>query len=80
MEVMNFTSQYLFCNSNKKISIIDSIVNEVNISHDFLIVINNFSVEIPNIRAYFNCWIAAALLISTTHSFRKGRSRTAQEQ
>lgn len=81
MEVMSFTSQYLFCNSNKKISNIDPIVNEVNSSHASPIVMNTFSVEIPNIKIiYFNCWITAALVTGIIHSFRKGRSRPAKEQ
>lgn len=53
MEVISFTSQYIFCNSNEKISIIDLMVNEVNISHGSFIVMNNFSVEITNLRSIY---------------------------
>lgn len=41
-------------------------VNEVNISHGSFIVMNNFSVEITNLKSiYLGYWTAAAPLFSS---------------
>lgn len=55
-------------------------VNEVDISRASFLVMNNFSVEIPNIKSiYLDCWTAVTPLFGTTHSFTKGSSRAAQQ-